>query len=103
VSYLHLASIVTENGATQSVCYVLHFDNATSFAYGVVFYVLKSGNQAAEYGVEFNFQLLSFSPAAEEIEQSAPKVGVGKVGEGVFELGREVKKILGDLFSFFHG
>ena len=69
----------------------------------MVFYVLKAGNQAAEYGVEFNFQLLSFSPAAEEIEQSAPKVGVVEVGEGVFELGREVKKILGDLFSFSHG
>ena len=69
----------------------------------MVFYVLKAGNQAAEYGVEFNFQLLSFGAAAEEVEQSAPKVGVVEVGEGVFELGFTVKKIFSDLCGLFHG
>jgi len=42
----------------------------------VFVYVLKAGNQAAEYGVEFNFQRLSFYAAAKEVEQTAPKVGV---------------------------
>lgn len=62
------------------------FDDLVDVAHGVVFYVLKAGYQAAEYGVKFNFQLLSFSPAAEEVEQSAPKLGVVEVGEGVFKL-----------------
>ncbi len=78
------------------------FDDLVDVAHGVVFYVLKSGNQASGCGVEFNFQLLSFSPAAEEVEQSEPKVGVVEVGEGVFELSREVKKIVGDLEIHLH-
>jgi len=62
----------------------------------VVVDALETGNQAAEYGVEFNFQLFSFYAAAEEVEQTAPKVGVGEIGEGVFELSCKVEKILGD-------
>jgi len=42
----------------------------------VVFYILETGIQAAEYGVELNCQLISFGAAAEEVEQTAPKVGV---------------------------
>jgi len=42
----------------------------------VVVDALETGNQAAEYGVEFNFQRLSFYAAAKEFEQTAPKAGV---------------------------
>ena len=52
-------------------------------AHGEVVDVVKAGDQTREYGVEFNFQLLSFRAAAEVDEQAAPKVGVGKVGKGV--------------------
>ena len=65
---------------------LLVFNDFVDVDHGEVVDVLKSGNQAAEYSVEFSFQLLSFSPAADEVEQSAPKVGVVEVGEGVFKL-----------------
>ncbi len=48
--------------------------------------VLKSGNQAREYGVEFGFQFLSFRAAAKEREQAAPQVVIVEVGERVFDL-----------------
>jgi hypothetical protein len=48
--------------------------------------ILKAGNQAVEYKVEFDYQLLSFRATAEVSEQIALQVGVGKVGKGVFNL-----------------
>jgi len=65
-------------------------------AHGVVIAVLKARNQTREYGVQFSFQFLSFRAAAEVDEQAAPKVGVGEIGEGVFELSCKVEKILGE-------
>ena len=64
----------------------LVFDDLVDVAHGEVVDVLKAGDQAREYGVEFNFQLLSFRAAAELIEQTASQKGIGKVGKGVFNL-----------------
>ena len=64
----------------------LVFDDFIDVAHGVVVDVLKSGNQAQEYGVEFGFQFLSFRAAAKERKQSTPQVVIAEVGERVFNL-----------------
>ena len=51
---------------------LLVFDDLVDLAHGEVVDVLKAGDQAREYGVEFNFQPLIFRTAAEEVEQAAP-------------------------------
>jgi hypothetical protein len=60
----------------------------------VVVYVLKSGNQAREYGVEFSFQRLSFRAAAKETEQATPQVVSAEIGDWVLEVSFKLEEPL---------